>query len=93
MLITTDAAGSVGADGYSQATGEWLYLPFRAHHARSFSKTDTYMGIVWKELYAVVICAAILGHAWEGTAVCIQSAVEVYGDMKHVCGTCLCLTL
>jgi hypothetical protein len=31
------------------------------------------MGIVFKELYAVVIAAAAFGHAWAGKTVCIMS--------------------
>jgi hypothetical protein len=69
FTIATDASGGVGAGGYSRELHSWFHFPWQKHHTRSFEEPETELSINWKELYAIIICAATYGKHWSGHTV------------------------
>jgi hypothetical protein len=79
-IIATDASGSIGCGGFWNETGQWFYLPWRPHHVKLYD-IDRDLSITWKELYAIIICAALFASEWQGKTVNIlcdnQGAVDL----------------
>jgi hypothetical protein len=68
ITVATDASSSLACGGYWAGRGEWFQLRWEPHHARCTDRSAEF-SICWKELYAVVICAAIFGPVWTGNTV------------------------
>lgn len=70
ITVATDASSTMGCGGYFAEHGAWFQLPWSAHHAR-LSDQPTELSICWKELYGIIICAAVFGPVWAGNTITI----------------------